>query len=46
MFNLILWGGMSEPGEDLEEHPNVKIFTPGSVGIHEFNKNDVANRYQ
>lgn len=42
MFNLILWGGMAEPGEGLEEHPNVKVFTPGNVSIHDFNKNDVA----
>ena len=41
MFNLILWGGMAEPVNELEEHPNVKIYTPGNCSIHEFNRNDV-----
>lgn len=41
MFNLILWGGMPEPQDTLEEFPNVKVCTPGNSCIHEFNKFDV-----
>lgn len=41
MFNLVLWGGMAEPGSEFEDHPNIKIYTPGSCATHDFNKNDV-----
>lgn len=41
IFNLILWGGMSEPADAFEQLENVKICTPGSCCVHEFNKYDV-----
>lgn len=41
MFNLILWGGMAEPADCLEELENVKICTPGNCSLHDLNKYDV-----